>query len=252
MWTEFCDWYIEMVKSRLQDPTGRPLAQRLLVGVLDGVLRLVHPVMPFVAESLWQAINEAVPDRGLPAPSAGEESVCIAAWPTYPAEWVSPEVESRFARMQDLVRGVREVRNRYQVEPKAKLDVSVKCAGEVAVDFQSLARFIGPLAGVGVFAAGSDVTKPRQSGTVIRTDYEAYVSLSGLIDVVAEAKRVERQIAEGHKQLAGITAKLGNESYLKNAPAEVVSETRGKEAELRSHIHVLESTHRELKTVSEQ
>src|SRR5215469_15300039 len=102
-----------MSKRRLQDPAARPLAQRVLVGVLDGILRLVHPVMPFVAESLWQALNEAAPERGLPAPAKSRESVVVAAWPTYPAEWINDGVEKRFARMQDLVRGIRETRNRY-------------------------------------------------------------------------------------------------------------------------------------------
>ena len=94
--------------KRRRRATGRA-AQRVLVGVLDGILRLVQPVMPFVAESLWQALNEAAPERGLPTPAKAAESVVIAAWPSYPAAWVSAAVETRFARMQELVRGVREV-----------------------------------------------------------------------------------------------------------------------------------------------
>ena len=246
IWTEFCDWYIEMSKGRLQESAARPLAQRVLVGVLDGVLRLVHPVMPFVAESLWQAVNEVAPERGLPSPVTTEQSVCIAAWPIYPDEWVNRDVESRFSRMQELVRGVREVRNRYQVEPKARLDVSVKCVGEVARDFVSLARFVGPLAGVGGFAAGADVTKLRQAATVIRPDFEAFVSLAGLIDLAAEAKRVEKQIGDTRKQVAGMLAKLGNESYVKNAPPEVVRETREKATELENQVRVLEATLQDL------
>jgi valyl-tRNA synthetase len=245
-WGEFCDWYIEMSKGRLADPAARPVAQRVLVGVLDGILRLVQPVMPFVAESLWQALNESAPERGLPTPAKGEESVCIAKWPTYPAEWVSADVEARFARMQDLVRGVREVRNRYQVDPKTKLDVSVKCGQAVASDFRSLDQFIGHLAGVGAFTASPDAGKPKQAGTIVRPDFEAYVSLAGLIDPAAEAKRTEKQIADIRKQLTGMTAKLGNESYLKNAPPEVVQETRAKVAELEGQVRVLEANLKEL------
>ena len=87
VWTEFCDWYIEMSKGRLKgaERAPEPLAQRVLVGVLDGILRLVHPVMPFVAESLWQALNEAAPERGLPTPAKAEESVVIAAVAELPA-----------------------------------------------------------------------------------------------------------------------------------------------------------------------
>ena len=245
-WTEFCDWYVEMAKGRLHDPAARPQAQRVLAGVLDGILRLVHPVMPFVSESLWEALNEATPVRGLPEPTLPEPHVCIARWPDYPAEWVSADVEARFARMQDLVRGVREVRNRYQVEPKHRLDVAVRCGPEIAADFNELARFVGPLAGVGGFVAGPDVGKPKQAGTVVRPDFEAYVSLAGLIDPAAERKRLDKQIADITKQLGGMRAKLGNASYVANAPAEVVAETRGKVGELEAQVKTLEGSVRNL------
>ncbi|HET6573287.1 MAG TPA: valine--tRNA ligase [Fimbriiglobus sp.] len=245
-WSEFCDWYIEMSKGRLQDPAARPLAQRVLVGVLDGILRLVQPVMPFVAESLWQALNEVAPERGLPTPSRAEESVCIAKWPDYPAEWISSTVEARFARMQELVRSVREVRNRYQVDSQHKLTVVVKCTQAVMMDFVALAPFIGPLARIGSFEAGPDVAKPKQSATIVRPDFEAFVGLAGLIDPAAEVKRGEKQLADMRKQLAGLTAKLGNESYRKNAPAEVVKETEEKVAEIEGQIRVLEQTLKDL------
>ena len=127
-WSEFCDWYVEMSKGRLRDADGRPLAQRVLVGVLDAILRLVQPIMPFVAESIWQALAEAAFERGLPAPEPAAESVVIAPWPAFPATWQDAAMEQRMARMQDLVRGVREVRNRYSVDAKTPLDVFVRCS----------------------------------------------------------------------------------------------------------------------------
>src|SRR5262249_53081956 len=112
-WSEFCDWYVEMSKGRLArsatEGNSRPLAQRVLAGVLDGIRRLVQPVMPFVAESIWQVLNEAAFERGLPAPEPATESVVIAPWPEYPAAWQDPTTERRVARMQELVRAVREV-----------------------------------------------------------------------------------------------------------------------------------------------
>src|SRR5437764_657032 len=76
-WSEFCDWYVEMSKGRLKDATGRSQVQRVLVGILDAILRLVHPIMPFVAESIWQALAEAAFERGLPSPEPAIESVVI-------------------------------------------------------------------------------------------------------------------------------------------------------------------------------
>src|SRR5439155_4516120 len=121
VWSEFCDWYVEMSKGRLRDETARPTVQRVLAGVLDGILRLVQPIMPFVAESIWHALNEAAFERGVPAPEPATERVVIAPGPAFPAPWRDAGIEQRLARMQELVKAVREVRNRHTVDPRTGL-----------------------------------------------------------------------------------------------------------------------------------
>ncbi|HEX4610220.1 MAG TPA: valine--tRNA ligase [Urbifossiella sp.] len=246
VWSEFCDWYIEMAKGRLKDAAARPVAQRVLVGVLDGILRLVHPVMPFVSESLWEALNEAAPQRGLLQTETSAANACIATWPSYPAAWVDAGVESRFARMQELVRGVREVRNRYQVDDKTRLDVSVKAGEAVSADFTALATFIGPLAGIANFTASPTAAKPKQAGSVVRPEFEAYVALAGLIDPAAEAKRLEKQLADKRKQLDGVKAKLANEKFVASAPAEVVQQQRDLVTDLEGQIRATEENLKDL------
>jgi len=183
----------------------------------------------------------------LPAPAKPTESVVIAAWPEYPADWISPAVEARFARMQELVRGVREVRNRYMVDDKTRLDVSVKAAAPIAADFTALAAFIGPLAGIANFTAAPDAAKPKQAGTIVRPEFEAYVSLAGLIDPFAEAQRLEKQIADKRKQLDATTAKLANEGFVSRAPAEVVQQQRELVVDLENQIRAMEENLKELK-----
>jgi len=246
-WSEFCDWYVEMSKSRLTDAASRPLAQRVLAGVLDGILRLVHPIMPFVTESIWHALSDTAFERGLPAPEPATESVCIAAWPEYPASFRDPAMETRIARMQDLVRVIRETRNRYQFEARQPLDVSVRCTSGVAADLKALAPFIRLLAGVGKLECGPDTTKPRQSATHVGADYEAYVSLEGLIDVAAEIKRLEKQLAEKTKHLQATRSKLSNSNFVDKAPAEVVQQQRDLVNELQTQIQVIEDTLRDLR-----
>jgi valyl-tRNA synthetase len=245
-WSEFCDWYVEMSKGRLKDPAARPTAQRVLAGVLDGILRLVQPIMPFVAESLWHALNEAAPERGLPTPMKHPDSVCVAPWPDYPTDWQSDSVEARFARMQDLVRGIREVRNRYQVDDKTPLDVAVKCGDAVAADFTSLAAFVKQLAGVGKFEAGS-VAKPKPAGSIVRPDFEGYVALAGLIDPAVEAKRLEKLIAEKTKLLDATKGKLANEGFVARAPAEVVQQQKDLVVELEQQLTALSENLKELR-----
>jgi valyl-tRNA synthetase len=245
-WSEFCDWYVEMSKGRLRDPAGRATAQRVLVGVLDAILRLVHPVMPSVAESVWQALADAAFERGLPGPEPAAESVVIAPWPQLPKEWQDPAMEQRIARMQDLVRAVREVRNRYQID-RTSVDVFVRCGAAVAEDFRALTKFIEALAGVGRLEVGSDVQKPPQSATFVHPDFEAYVSLRGLIDVPKEIQRTEKQLADLQKRLQGARAKLENANFVKNAPAEVVEQQRGLVADLEAQLRALEESLRDLR-----
>jgi valyl-tRNA synthetase len=245
-WSEFCDWYLEMSKGRLKDPAGRSLAQRVLVGVLDAIVRLIQPVMPFVAESIWQALNEVAPQRGLPDPVKATESVCTALWPAFPEAWHDTGTELRIGRMQELIRGVREVRNRYMVDPKTELAVTVRCDPDVAADFRALEPFIRQLAGVGAFTCGADTAKPPQAAGIVHADFEAYVSLAGLIDVGKEVQRLQKQLAEKRKHLQGAQAKLGNASFVERAPAEVVQQQRELVGELEGQIRALESNLHEL------
>jgi valyl-tRNA synthetase len=246
-WSEFCDWYVEMCKGRLKDEAGRPTVQRVLAGVLDAILRLAHPTLPFVTESIWQALNEAAFERGLPAPDPAADSVMIAPWPEVPAVWRDPAVERRIGRMQELVRTVREVRNRYLIDPKRGLDVLIRCGGEVADDFRTLTPFITQLAGVATLTAGPDVVKPRQAAGEVRPDFEAYVALQGLIDIDSEIKRLEKQLAEKHKHLQGAEGKLKNAAFVKNAPPEVVQQQHQLVADLTLQIKVIEAHLAELR-----
>jgi valyl-tRNA synthetase len=245
-WSEFCDWYVEMSKGRLRDEAGRPLAQRVLVGVLDAILRLVHPVLPFLAETVWQALAEAAFERGLPAPEPAAESVVIAPWPAFPRAWQDAATEARFARLQELVRAVREVRNRYKLDQRASLDVFVGCGEAVAEDFRALAPFVSTLAGVGRLECGPDTARPRQSATHVHPEFEAYVSLEGLIDVTAEVARLEKQKADKLRHLQGARAKLENANFRERAPAEVVQQQRDLVADLQGQIQAIEENLRQL------
>jgi valyl-tRNA synthetase len=240
IWSEFCDWYVELSKGRLKQPDRRPLAQRLLTGVLDALLRLMHPVMPFVTETIWQALNAAAPVRGLPVPAPAPDSVMIAPWPQPPAAWRDLEVERRFQRLQELVRAVREVRSRYQIDARQPLTVSVRCAAPVAADFQQLAPFLTQLAGVAHLEAGPDVLRPRQAASYLRPDFEAHISLAGLIDVAAEIRRLEKQLADKTRHLQTVQAKLNNPAFVSRAAPEVVQQQRDLAADLTTQIASLE------------
>lgn len=239
-WSEFCDWYVEMSKDRLKDDAQRATAQRVLAGVLDGIIRLVHPVMPFVAESLWDALNDTAFERGLPAPEPAMNSVVIAAWPEYPKEWQDAAMEQRISRMQALIRATREIRNRYQVGPKEPMEIHVRCEANIADDFAALEPFIKTLAGVGAWQCGADVSKPKQSASHVHSDFELFVSLAGLIDIDAEVSRLEQQRESLEKVLANSRSRLENENFVSKAPPEKVQEARDRVADLEKQIEAID------------
>jgi valyl-tRNA synthetase len=239
-WSEFCDWYVEMSKGRLNDPAARPLAQRMLVGVLDAILRLVQPIMPFVAESIWQHLNEAAFERGLPNPEPAAESVVIAVWPTFPAAWTDPATQQQMARMQDLVRFIREVRNRYSINPKTPLDVFVRSRPEIAAELYPLGRFVMQLAGVGNLDVRAEPAWPAQSASHVTADLECRVSLQGLIDPAKEREKLQKQLAEKRKYLHSAQGKLNNDAFRKNADPDVVQQQVQMVVDLETQIKALE------------
>ena len=245
-WSEFCDWYLEMAKSRLKDPAEKPLAQQMLAGVLDTILRLLHPMMPFVTEMIWQSLNSIYPQRALPA-GEGEipscpESIMIAEWPSKLHMWRDVGREAQIARMQDLIKAIRNTRNEYRVDEKATVTVSVKCTEAVARELESLKPFIHSLAKVGELHLGPNVERPTQAGVTTHADFTAYVHLAGLIDVPAEIKRMEKQLADKEKNLVGVRTKLSNAGFLAKAPAEVVTELRESEKATEQQLVVLRET----------
>ncbi|MFL5330757.1 MAG: valine--tRNA ligase [Gemmataceae bacterium] len=247
-WSEFCDWYVEMSKGRLKDPAQRKTAQRVLIAVLDGIIRLVHPIMPFLAEEVWHALGELAPERGLPTPRKAERSVMIAAWPEYPTAWTDADIETRLGRIQELVRAVREIRNRYNVDVKVPVDIVVRCGEAIAKDLRALEPFIQQLATVANCEFGPDVTKPPQKSSFIHPDFELSVSLVGLIDPVKEAAKLEKQIAEKRKHLEGTKKKLADPKFAERAPADVVQQQREAVVETEAQIRALEANLEELKS----
>ena len=126
-WNEFCSFYVEMVKSRLSDPAARPVAQRMLAHTLDVLLRLLHPMVPFITEEVWQLLGQSAPERGLDRAGGGgreHHDRSLAGGRHGPA---GREIEARFALFQQVLGGLREIRSRQNIPPKTPLNFVVVC-----------------------------------------------------------------------------------------------------------------------------
>ncbi len=235
-WNEFCDWYIELAKGRLNggDVEQRASVQRILVFVLDQALRLLHPMMPFVTEAIWRNLPIAEQDS---APS-----LMVAAWPDAAslARFTDPGAEASINRLIDVVVGVRAVRARYVIPPKQTLDIRIRTTGDadnqwVTSEFGRMAS----LAGVGEFEAGVDVAKPAHSATVLASGMEIYIPLEGLVDFDAERERLVKERDKAATEADRLARKLGNEGFLAKAAPEIIEKDRARADELAEQLALI-------------
>ncbi|WP_437186106.1 valine--tRNA ligase [Planctomicrobium sp. SH668] len=258
-WNEFCDWYLEMVKPRLrrndaveQTPElieQRQTAQRVLLAVLDSLVRLLQPFAPFICEELWQRLNEIAPQRALPVesgdlvlvPQPASEAAIIASWPTIPKGWQEVGLEKRFERLQETIAAVRNVRSIYNIPPGTPVKLLMRTSSEVAGDMQSVAAQFDNLAKAVLEAAGGDVERPSGAASFTLADADGFIPLEGLIDTKAELERQMKEAEKIRKHIAGHSAKLENESFVSKAPAHVVDQIR----------ETLEGLKNQLKSVEE-
>ncbi|MCA9074236.1 MAG: valine--tRNA ligase [Planctomycetaceae bacterium] len=261
-WNEFCDWYLEMIKPRLRSepeasaPGGpvanapgsdeRIIAQRVLLAVLDSLVRLLQPFTPFICEELWQRLKEIAPERALPVsdsqpstlnPQPVADACIIAEWPTLPAEWQDDALERRFGRLQETIVAVRNVRAVYNIPPSTPIKLLMR----TAEDMQSVAGQFDNLAKAVLEAAGADVERPQGSASFSLGDTDGYVPLEGLIDKEAELARQQKEADKLRKHIKGNEGKLNNEKFTANAPDDVVAGVR----------ETLENLKRQLASVEE-
>jgi valyl-tRNA synthetase len=220
-WDEFCDWYLELTKVPLAsgDERAAETTRQVLGFVLDQMLRLLHPVMPFVTDELWRALT-------------GEDSVMVAEWPSY--EFSDPAAEAEIASLMRLVTEIRRFRSDQGLRPGQR--VPARLAGiestplaphEEAV--RTLLRLTAPEAGFAVSASLAI------EGVTVGLD------LAGTVDIEAERRRLEKDLAAATREAQQASAKLGNESFTGKAPADVVAKMRQRLAAAESDIARLET-----------
>jgi valyl-tRNA synthetase len=230
-WGKFCDWYLEFIKNRLRDPAARPVAQRVLAGVLDTLCRLLHPIMPFVTEQVWQALNGLAPVRGLMSPVEASESVCIAPWPT-PLGWSDSNAGQVVDLWCEVIKAARNLRAERNVPKDAKINPVIVAEGETAEGLRQGEAFFRSLIPAETVSIAGRFDRPADCAVAVIANAEVIIPLEGLIDQEAERAKHRKTLADLERQLGGVRAKLNNESFLNRAPADVVAQQKAKEADL--------------------
>jgi valyl-tRNA synthetase len=221
VWDEFCDWYIEIAKSYLADPAEGPRTRAVLLEVLEKTLRLLHPVMPFVTEEIWQRLPHEGP------------SIMVAPYPVPEPGKSDVEDDAAMARVMRLVTAIRTLRATYGVDRKRRIDVTVVAAlpqdAKFVVEHAALVRH---LAGLGAFDVLAQA--PEAEGTLRQPvdGVELRVSMAGLFDVAAEKGRLAKELGKIDDEATSLGRKLENPQFVERAKPEVVAQARQRVEEL--------------------
>ena len=222
IWGEFCDWYVELAKIDINK------SMPVLLHVLDGILKLLHPIMPFITEEIWQILKSQIPN--LPAGKAGPKSqtIMLAQWPIEDEKMIDSKVEEEMQKTFDLIRGIRNIRSLMDIPYSKEIEVILVSEKE-----NPNTDYIKHL------VKASDIKllkkidqKPKHSASMIIGQSHVYIPLEGLIDFEKEAERLKMELNKVQTEITKLEAKLSNVDFAKNAPEDVVAEVNNSIAEL--------------------
>jgi valyl-tRNA synthetase len=233
VWHEFCDWYLEIAKLSLyqRESAVRARTQHTLVTVLEPTLRLLHPLMPFITEEIWQQL----PHRG--------ESIMVVPYPRARAARIDTEAERQMQSVTDLVTAIRNVRGEMRIAPGVSLAVTVRATDKHIALFAEQRPLIEML-GRCRLTIDQHASRPTNAALTVVGASEVYVDLTGVVDLVAERQRLTKEMARLDETLAFLTGKLARPDFVERAPAEIVERERTRLAEGRALREKLEESRR--------
>jgi len=249
LWHDFCDWYIELIKTRLYGDEPKEVKEAVITRALwifDQALRLLHPVMPFVTEELWQHLTDR---KG--------QSIVRAAFPSVDGRLINTTVEDELSFVMRAIEAVRTIRGELNVAPSKQIEAMLVLHGDIGTLYENepeylkaLMNYMDRLARAKVRPLwqrdGEAVKQPKHCASAVVSGQQIYVPLEGLIDIAAERARLRKEIDRVSKLLEGTKRKLENESFLSKAPKEVVENERAKLAGFGDTIGKLEGSLRNL------
>jgi valyl-tRNA synthetase len=232
-WHEFCDWYLELSKPVLQSDTSTAAAQlgtrRTLVEILEGLLRLLHPIMPFVTEEIWQQV---APRAGIDGPT-----IMLQPYPQPATGEADGKAVADIEWLKKFILGVRQIRGEMDIPPGKPLPVILENASEAderrATEHASLLQRVGRVESVTLLADGE---KPPAAATALIDELRLLVPMKGMIDVDAERTRLGKQLDKLQADLARARSKLDNPNFVNNAPADVVTQEKQRAADFERQI----------------
>ncbi len=220
IWDDFCDWYIEMAKLPLygEDETAKTTTRSILAYVLDQIMRMLHPFMPFVTEEIWQHL----PHQG--------DSITLAAWPVVRDELHDQQAAEEMNRLIAIIRSVRNIRAEVDTPMSKQIVLLVKANNEgIATQLENNRPYLERFCNTSSLTIGTDVASPEKAMSAVITGAELYLPIEGLIDIDKEIGRLKGELEKLNKEVERVQKKLSNEGFVSKAPEKVVEEERQKE-----------------------
>ena len=231
-WGDFCDWYLEIIKP----PFGETMDEdkvALALEIYEKMILMLHPFMPFITEELYTKVRPR-----------GEGEMCInAEWPKQNADELNPDANNAMGLIQQLVSGMRNIKNKMSIPPKQEITALLDIPDvEMAKTISDHAGYFAQLAKVTSLTVGQGIEKPKASAAMVVGANSGFIPLAGLIDLDVERERLQKNISQKEGFLKGIRKKLGNERFMANAPADVVTRERKKESDALTEIESLKAS----------
>jgi valyl-tRNA synthetase len=245
IWNDFCDWYIELVKTRLwQDDTSasRQVARQTLAYVLEGILKLLHPFMPHITEEIWQTLTQNLSPSPYPT-RKGEQDTITLALQTYPEvveDLIDPELETSFKLLFDTISTIRNLRAESVIKPGEKIKVILQTESDRESDILgSCQSYIQDIAKVSDLVITSTLEDPGQVIAGVTGTVQVLIPLTGLIDVDALQAKLQKKLDKIEKDLKSLTGRLNNPGFVNKAPESVIQGAKNDLAEAEKQAEIL-------------
>ncbi len=233
IWGDFCDWYIELVKPRLQgeDVASKQVAQQILAQVLEGILKLMHPFMPHITEEIWQTLTQAEPGK----------SLALQAYPELQKALINPQLEQEFELVIGTIRTIRNLRAEADIKPGLKVNITLQSDSEAERNIlnngQNYLQLLGKVEELTITPSLAE--EPTQSIASVVGTVQVIMPLAGVIDVAAFKAKMEKKLAKLEGEIKSINGRLSNPKFVDKAPADVVQGAKDSLAEAEKQAKIL-------------
>ncbi len=223
VWNDFCDWYIELAKTLINDPeisdSQKDYTKNNLIKMLDAILRMLHPTIPFITEEIWQSLNEDNKRR----------SIMKADFPSSNDWRVDDEIVANTEWLKNIVSSVRQIRSEMNIPPNESIKIIINDASNTdSKRLESLGSFILNLASVESITQKDTSDDIPKSAFALLNQMKIYIPLEGLVDIEEEKARLEKKLVKLNQELKSVQDRLSNNTFVEKAPTEVVEELKGK------------------------